>query len=100
MKTKQKNFRMTLQSVELLDELRKKFGVTDTEIVEYAIARYARNLGLDADKATALLVKQIGMVIGSEVEKATPPPQQSTCQQKTSVRAAGRRDRGATQRAD
>jgi hypothetical protein len=74
MKTKQKNFRMTLQSVELLDELRKKYGVTDTEIVEYAIARYARNLGLDADKATALLVKQIGMVIGSEVEKATPPP--------------------------
>lgn len=62
-KLKQKKFRMSSNAVKLLRETALKHGLSETEIVEHCIARYAAKSGVDVERAKALLLEHFTKTI-------------------------------------
>jgi hypothetical protein len=64
-KTKQKNFRMSSNAAELLRKIAAKHALSETEIMEHCIARYAGEVGIDVERAKALLLEHFTKTIGA-----------------------------------
>lgn len=56
---------MSLDSVRLLQALALKTGGTETDVVEYCVARYACAMEINVDTARALLARQIARSIAA-----------------------------------
>lgn len=61
--TQQKNFRMSVESIQILSEIALERGVTDTDVIEACVARYAIDLGIQSEAAKSLLMRQIAKTI-------------------------------------
>lgn len=84
-KVTQKNFRLSSTAVGLLGKLKKKFGISETEVLEHCIARYAGEVGVDVESAKALLMEHFGRTLA-------PRPSQSSSENpsgKDSLKASG-----------
>lgn len=57
--TVQKNFRMSARAIKLLLEVARAQDVTETDVVEFCVAKYALELGRDVNRAKELLFQQI-----------------------------------------
>ena len=57
--TVQKNFRMSAESIKLLHSVARAQGITETEVVEICVSKYAREIGHDVERAGDLLFAQI-----------------------------------------
>jgi hypothetical protein len=57
--TVQKNFRMSPRAIKLLHEIARANGITETDVVEFCVAKYALSIGQDVDRAKELLFQQI-----------------------------------------
>jgi hypothetical protein len=69
--TVQKNFRMSSRSIELLHEVARAHGMTETEVVETCVAKYAEEIGQDVERARDLFFEQIcGAVAKSPTDTA------------------------------
>lgn len=55
----QKNFRMSQGAIKLLHSVARARGMTETEVVETCVAKYALEIGQDVDRAKELLFQQI-----------------------------------------
>jgi hypothetical protein len=55
----QKNFRMSQKSIRILHEVARALGVTETDVVETCVSKYALEIGRDVDRAKELLFEQI-----------------------------------------
>lgn len=55
----QKNFRMSQRSIKLLHDVARAQKTTETEVVEFCVAKYALDLGQDVGRARELLLEQI-----------------------------------------
>jgi len=64
-KSKQKNFRMSTNAAKLLREVATKHGLSETEVMEHCIARYAGEVGVDVERAKALLLEHFTKTIGA-----------------------------------
>jgi len=62
-KVTQKNFRMSSTAVALLGKIKKKYGISETEVLEHCIARYAGEVGVDVESAKALLMEHFGRTL-------------------------------------
>lgn len=69
MATKQRNFRLSAESVALLNKIAKERGITATDVVEYAVTNYAAELGTDIELAKAILTQQVAKAISSRKPK-------------------------------
>jgi len=65
MSTKPKNFRMSRDAVELLGKIATKYNITETAVLEHCVARYAAELGLDIDRAKAVLLEHVAKAIAA-----------------------------------
>ena len=63
-KLKQKNFRMSAHASKLLHEIAIEHGLSETEVMEHCIARYAGEVGVDVERAKALLLEHFTKTIG------------------------------------
>ena len=63
--TSQKNFRMSADAVQLLRQIARDKGMTETEIVELCVAKYAAEVGADIERAKALLLNHVAKGIAS-----------------------------------
>lgn len=70
---------MSLDSVKLLQALALKTGGTETDVVEYCVARYACAMDVNVESARGLLARQIARSIAatSGVDIPLSPPQLS-----------------------
>lgn len=57
--TKQSNFRLSDDAVNLLRRLSSNLGITKTKVIEICIAQHAAEIGVDVDTAKALLAEQL-----------------------------------------
>jgi hypothetical protein len=57
--TVQKNFRMSPRAIKLLHSVARAQGITETDVVEYCVSKYALEMGHDVDRAKELLFQQI-----------------------------------------
>lgn len=64
-KLTQKNFRMSAHAVKLLREVAANTGVSETEVMEHCIARYAGEVGIDVERAKSLLLEHFTKTIGT-----------------------------------
>ena len=62
-KSKQKNFRLSDKAVKLLNKLALKDGLSETGVMEYCIAHYAGEVGVDVNRAQALLLEHFAQAI-------------------------------------
>src|ERR1700744_3554909 len=68
-----KNFRMSPAALKLLGEIAARNGVTETDVVEACIARYAADLEIEVAAATALLTQQIARTISAGRRREESP---------------------------
>lgn len=61
--TTQKNFRMSEDAIRLLHSVARARGMTETDVVEICVAKYALDIGQDVDRAKELLFQEICGVI-------------------------------------
>jgi hypothetical protein len=64
-KIKQKNFRLSSNAVKLLSQIASKNNLSETEIMEHCIARYAGEVGVDVERAKALLLEHFTKTISA-----------------------------------
>jgi hypothetical protein len=64
-KSKQKNFRMSSNAAELLRKVAAKHSLSETEVMEHCIARYAGEVGVDVERAKALLLEHFTKTISA-----------------------------------
>jgi hypothetical protein len=57
--TVQKNFRMSQRAIKLLHSVARARGMTETDVVEFCVTKYALAIGQDVDRAKELLFQQI-----------------------------------------
>ncbi|MDE2106537.1 MAG: ribbon-helix-helix protein, CopG family [Patescibacteria group bacterium] len=57
--TVQKNFRMSKRSIDLLDSISSKLGITATDVVEICVAKHAMALEADIDGARELFFEKM-----------------------------------------
>jgi len=69
MGTKQANFRLSAEAEKLLKDIATARGINKTEVVEYCVARYAAELGVDIDRAKALLLQNLAESIAATQPK-------------------------------
>ena len=62
-KSKQKNFRTSSNAAELLRKVALKHSLSETEVMEHCIARYAGEVGVDVERAKALLLEHFTKTI-------------------------------------
>ena len=55
----QKNFRMSSRTVKLLHDVARALGITETEVVETCVAKFALEIGQDVERAKEVLYEQI-----------------------------------------
>jgi hypothetical protein len=55
----QKNFRMSQKSIRILHEVARALGVTETDVVETCVSKFALEIGRDVERAKELLFEQI-----------------------------------------
>lgn len=55
----QKNFRMSSRTVKLLHDVARARGMTETDVVETCVAKFALEIGHDVDRAKEVLYEQI-----------------------------------------
>jgi hypothetical protein len=55
----QKNFRISSRTVKLLHEVARSLGVTETDVVETCVAKFALEIGKDVERAKEVLYEQI-----------------------------------------
>jgi hypothetical protein len=72
MGTKQANFRLSVQAEKLLKDIASVRGVNKTDVVEYCVARYAAELGVDIEGAKALLLQNLAKSIATSQPKKKP----------------------------
>lgn len=72
MGTKQTNFRLSIEADKLLEDIAAHNGINKTDVVEYCVARYAAELGIDIDRAKTLLLQNLAKPI------AAPQPKKKT----------------------
>ncbi len=70
-KVTQKNFRLSSTAVGLLGKLKKKFGISETEVLEHCIARYAGEVGVDVESAKALLMEHFGRTLAPRPSRSS-----------------------------
>ena len=63
---------MSLDSVKLLQALALKTGGTETDVVEYCVARYACEMDVNVESARGLLARQIARSIAATPEADSP----------------------------
>lgn len=63
------NFRLSRESLKLLSAIAHHHGVSNTEVVEYCVARHALHLGIEAKNARELLLRQIAKSLAAESRK-------------------------------
>ena len=63
---------MSLESVRLLRSLALKTGGTETDVVEFCVARYACAMEVDVESARALLTRQVAGSIAATSATAAP----------------------------
>jgi len=64
-KSKQKNFRMSSNAANLLGKIALKYKLSETEVMEHCIARYAGEVGVDVERAKALLLEHFTKTISA-----------------------------------
>lgn len=64
-KTVQKNFRMSPEAIKLMRDIAKRNDITETDVVEACIARYAAELDIEVGRAKTLLLKQLTKAISA-----------------------------------
>ncbi|HEV2331250.1 MAG TPA: hypothetical protein VGY56_20910 [Verrucomicrobiae bacterium] len=57
--TTQKNFRMSPETIRILQNVARALGVTETEVIQTCVAKYALEIGQDVEGAKELLLRQI-----------------------------------------
>lgn len=57
--TAQKNFRMSAPAIKLLQDVARELGVTETDVVETCVTKYALAIGQDVEQAKELLFQHI-----------------------------------------
>lgn len=55
----QKNFRISSRTVKLLHDVARSLDITETEVVETCVAKYALEIGKDVERAKEVLYQQI-----------------------------------------
>jgi len=70
-KVTQKNFRMSSTAVALLGKIKKKCGISETEVLEHCIARYAGEVGVDVESAKALLMEHFGRTLAPRPSRSS-----------------------------
>lgn len=55
----QKNFRISSRTVKLLHEVARSLNITETEVVETCVAKFALEIGKDVERAKEVLYEQI-----------------------------------------
>lgn len=55
----QKNFRMSSRAVKLLHDVARSLGVTETQVVETCLSKFALEVGDDVERAKEVLYEQI-----------------------------------------
>ena len=55
----QKNFRMSPRTVKLLHGVARTLGMTETDVVETCVSKFALEIGHDVDRAKEVLYEQI-----------------------------------------
>jgi hypothetical protein len=55
----QKNFRISARTVKLLHEVARSLDITETEVVETCVAKFALEIGKDVERAKEVLYEQI-----------------------------------------
>ncbi|MDE2106341.1 MAG: hypothetical protein KGL39_54480 [Patescibacteria group bacterium] len=63
--TKPKNFRMSQKAVKLLRETATRNNITETDVIEHCVARYAIELGIDVERAKALLLEHVAKMVSA-----------------------------------
>ena len=71
--TKPENFRLSRQARTLLADIAKANGITKTDVVEHCVARYALELGLEVERARALLLTHLAQGVAARQPKKSPP---------------------------
>jgi hypothetical protein len=72
----QKNFRMSQKSIKLLHSVARALGVTETEVVETCVSKFALEIGQDVERAKELLFQQIcGAAANSPVLQSRGEPE-------------------------
>jgi len=84
-KVTQKNFRLSSTAVGLLGKLKKKYGISETEVLEHCIARYAGEVGVDVESAKALLMEHFGRTLAPRPSR----PSSENPSGKDSLKASG-----------
>ena|SRR5579863_8899739 len=75
----QKNFRLKSRAIKLLHDVARAQGMTETDVVEYCVSKYALAIGHDVDRAKELLFEQIcraaanSPVLPSRTDKSSDP---------------------------
>ena len=72
MATKQTNFRIKIETEQLIKDIATKRRINKTDVVEYCVARYAAELGIDIDRAKALLLQNLTKSIAASETKKKP----------------------------
>jgi hypothetical protein len=68
-KSTQKNFRMSSKAVELLRQVATQHSLSETEVMEHCIARYAGEVGVDVERAKSLLLEHFTKTIAAGKSK-------------------------------
>jgi len=72
MGTKQANFRLSAEAKKLLKDVATELEINDTAVVEYCLARYAAELGINVEGAKALLLQNLAKSIAAGKAKKKP----------------------------
>ena len=65
MSGKPKNFRMSENALKLLSQVAAEHDITETAVLEHCVARYAAELGIDVERAKALLLEHVAKAVGA-----------------------------------
>jgi len=69
----QANFRLRAETAALLEAVADERKINKTEVVEFCVARYAAELGLETDKAAEIMLRQIAATVAASSRKQTAP---------------------------